>query len=608
MNGWQNFVGNLTSSSSSNIFKVVPLGQLITSGVAAPILPNADSTGISCWKIITPSGGVNLDNNQTTNTWYGTGDVCLPIPLSQTTGSNINPAVANVSVLFVTTNPTYTFTLPDNSWQENFVGTNGWSPTFFFVQNRYALAGTNGLGTCFGDIVDSGSFQNGIFISTTGKRVVAAVYNVYLVNLTPCSAGTCQDPNTGAQIANPNSTAGSLTFTTTNSASPVLFPPYEYMSNLANQGTNTVTNIYSESQVNASLVITSNTVVWTVARANPYAGFIAMTGNNTTFFSGNNIDWLFKDIILPTQMSLCCATGGGVSATTNCGIYNGANANGTAAVQGQPNTTPCGQQLNTIGLPAFNDSNWLLYLHSSPGQFDTIFYSALTAAQNNQNNQNASQNTTQTSSSTTLNNNQFSLLPSNPIFGCAVAPQLDPNLPSSIISVLSQLQAYCVNPFCNSSGYKPVNTLTQPCAFNIQNCIANQGITNLGQLNGTTQLNTVINCTQSQGQSATTPNPSNTSTTTNTTIPTNTSTSATVGGTGVTASSSTPSTSTTPSTTSTTSSSTTSSTTKLSTAEIILIVIAGIIVLIIFILIIRSLSKSKTVTPPVITTQYVRSV
>lgn len=641
---------------------------------------NVTTTGSSVATSST-SGTTSTTSAISTTLWYSTGDVALPMGSAGSTNGGISTTIlSQVMVLFVSANPLYSYVISPTAWQTVFqtsssstlFQTSSNTTTFYYIPNRFTQQGANGVATVLGDIVGSTGTSS---TSASNTKPVAAVYNQWLVNLTNCQQSTCLNLTSGVTISTPNAQALQQTSYALAYGAQYL-QPYAFASNTANQGSNNIPALFAASQLNNDVDVSNSTVVWAFSRLTPYSNFMvsARSGGNDLGPSTGaalNLIWQFVDVILSTQASLCCAnngvvqqgvtlsaantgyttTGAMITGTTsgsttsnstvtaatpststvslNCGQLNGAQISGASAGIGIANTTPCGNLLNSIGVAAFLDPNWLAYLHASPGEFDTLFNDAYSAAQNGTaipttpvpvvaaSSTSTGTTTTATTGSGTSSGTGASttastttLSSSSPIFACQVLPSFDTtSIPATVVSALEQLQPLCVNPQCSTLGYKTSSQVTQGCAINIQNCLVSQTVANQGTITGSVQLTANVTCLQnlvgttSTGTTTTTPLNSITGTSSTTGTGAAGTTSQTLGGTAAngtttsspssTSSTTIPSSTTTPSTTATT---TTPTTTTSSSSKTYVYLLIAFLVLIVIVFLIVVLGKRRS--PP----------
>ncbi len=319
------------------------------------------------------------------------------------------------------------------------------------------MQGANGTAWVLGDALTSG-LGNRAFPDT--NRFFGAPYSQYLVN---------QTPSNGLLLANGLVSSTNAKF----------FPPYEIGSNNLGQSDALGAQLAS-GQVNNAVNFGNQHSVWTVARSTPYTNFI-MVANGSPTTADDNL-WQFVDVISSSQVAQCCANSGvtqGPNGSMNCGQFTGGGS-----------TSACGMYLNnltslaggtTSAVSTLADANWQAYVHTNPGQFDQLMASVCANPS----------------------------VASTNVCSCISPPTLDPTLPATVQQFILSNPA-CYNPQCPLAGYKNANQLGQACNLTFQQCLQNQGVTNLGTLAGTPNLTSVINCTLAQTGMTTTSSPSST--------------------------------------------------------------------------------------------------
>ena len=316
------FSNNITLSTASPVFKVLPLTQLIQTGIAQYVFSRNNLSG---WKIVTPLSGANLDNGSTTNLYWSTGDVCLPLNASDTqngstiqssNSANINPST--IQVLFVLANSSYATPITSTQWRftyDNTGDSGSGAFSFWFVPSHSIQTSTGQTNYVLGNAMASVQGAS-TFPDTT--RTIAAVNPLYIANLTP-------------PMYPPGTTETQLEMQQTPSPAPTFLPPYEFASNIQ-QHQGGVTSILLSQQVNSNVNMGTQYACWSISRATPYCNFTTVA-NNSTYLSPTDESFiLFFDVLVPSQVAQCCSNGGQV-ALLNCGQFVGVSS-GTSLAHG----------------------------------------------------------------------------------------------------------------------------------------------------------------------------------------------------------------------------------------------------------------------------------
>lgn len=415
--------------------------------------------------------------------WLAVGDVAVPfVPVNPTN-------MSTVFILFVKNDPAYCIQVPMTAftWLGDDKGSGNPGDLAVFSITGGTFSGTSatnpigGVGVVLGDVI--ADYGGSPINPNYGDRLIGAVLQQYFINI--ALADENQNP---PQPLNPNNTPYFIGGTSTDNMGP------------------------------------HHLFQW-ISRTTPYATFRSCVDPP----SASCNDWFFGDIILPAQVGACCANGGTVPFTvlnasdglvTQTGtVVTGSGTNftanmvngsiyvpgiGSSRIQSVQSTTsmnvtipqtitvpsaytitysgPGSTNCGPYGISGGNAcQNWITmiaqtnpgdpnvqdYLHSHPGQYDTVV-------------------------------GQIAANPQNanlPILACIIPPTLDPNLPPTVQQAIKSNLA-CYEPRCNLYGYKLANQVGQSCNLNFQQCLANQGVSNLGQIQGQAQLSSVITCAQ----------------------------------------------------------------------------------------------------------------